>query len=574
MESKSPIKKPKLNVLATKLVADGFIDEDTAYQAVTLSDLKNTSFVSHLVENRLIEPIIIAKTAALDFGIPLLDLESFDTESMPVELLNESLIKTHNVLPLFKRGQRLYIAVSDPSKQSTLDEIKYHTGLHATPILVEENKLHTLIEKALSQKDQVFFDDLDDADLDVIDINTDDDELEAMDSSGQRANEAPIVRFVHKILLDAINSGASDVHLEPYENQFRIRFRQDGILHEKTSPPINLASRITTRLKVMSQLDISERRIPQDGRFKMRLSKARSIDFRISTCPTVNGEKIVIRILDPSSAYLDIDHLGFNKSQKKSFLDGINRPQGMVLVTGPTGSGKTVTLYTALNILNTTEQNISTAEDPVEIKLNGINQVNINLKTNLTFSNVLRSFLRQDPDIIMVGEMRDLETAEIGIKAAQTGHLVLTTLHTNSAPETLSRLAYMGVAPYNIASSVSLIIAQRLARQLCEHCKEPTKLPEQTLLQEGFEESALKKLKIFSPKGCDQCTGGYKGRIGLFEVLPVTNTVSEAIMLGKSAMEIAELAKSEGMKTLRQSGLEKVAEGATSLDELNRVTKD
>jgi len=417
------------------------------------------------------------------------------------------------------------------------------------------------------------FDDLDDKDLDVLDINAEDDELEALSDDGQKENDAPIVRFVHKILLDAINNGASDIHLEPYEKQFRIRFRQDGILYEKTSPPINLASRITTRLKVMSQLDISERRIPQDGRFKMKLTKSRSIDFRISTCPTVNGEKVVIRILDPSIAFLDIKNLGFNESQKSTFLDGINKPQGMVLVTGPTGSGKTVTLYTALNILNTTERNISTAEDPVEIKLNGINQVNINTKTNLTFSNALRSFLRQDPDI-MVGEMRDLETAEIGIKAAQTGHLVLTTLHTNSAPETLSRLAYMGVAPYNIASSVTLIIAQRLARKLCAHCKTPIKLPPQTLLEEGFEESTLKKLTIFAPKGCEHCTSGYKGRIGFFEVLPITKTLGEAIMLGKNAMEIATLAKSEGMKTLRQSGLDNVAAGITSLDEVNRVTKD
>ena len=505
--------------------------------------------------------------------MPLFDLNSFDKELIPKRIISEKLIRKHHALPLQVKKNQLFIAVSDPTRQIACDEIKFASGLSVSSVVVDADKLNALIEEVLNDQQDAALGDISDADLEELDISSGDEQHESEESD---TDDAPIVRFVHKILLDAVNQGASDIHFEPYENMFRARFRLDGILKEVAHPPANLANRITSRLKVMSQLDISERRVPQDGRFKIKLSRNRSVDFRISTCPTVGGEKVVMRILDPSTTKLGIDALGFAPDQKEKFLKAIHKPQGMVLVTGPTGSGKTVTMYTALNILNDSEKNISTAEDPVEIKVEGINQVHINNKTGLTFSAALRSFLRQDPDIIMVGEMRDLETAEIGVKAAQTGHLVLSTLHTNSAPETLTRLANMGVPPFNIATSVSLIIAQRLARKLCEKCKVIEDIPVEVFVEEGFDSNAVSKVEIFgpNPKGCEFCNKGYKGRIGLYEVLVVSKTIEQLIMSGGSAIDMEKTAKDEGMVNLRESGIEKVMAGITSLEEINRVTKD
>ncbi|MES9968096.1 MAG: type IV-A pilus assembly ATPase PilB, partial [Sedimenticola sp.] len=480
------------------------------------------------------------------------------------------LIRKHHVLPLFKRGNRLFLGVSDPTLQG-LDEIKFHTGLTTEAVVVEEHKLVTAIDKAMSAGEQAMSDLLD-ADLDNLDIDVSDETPQGDDNLD--VDDAPVVRFVNKILLDAINGGASDIHFEPYEKSFRIRFRQDGMLHEVANPPINIASRLTARVKVMSRMNIAERRVPQDGRIKMVLSKNRSIDFRVNTCPTLYGEKIVLRILDPTSAQLGIEALGFEEEQREAFMKAIGKPYGMILVTGPTGSGKTVSLYTALNLLNKPDINISTVEDPVEIQVPGINQVNMNPKTGLTFAEALRAFLRQDPDIVMVGEIRDLETAEIAVKAAQTGHLVLSTLHTNDAPQTLTRLANMGVPPFNIASSVLLIMAQRLARRLCEHCKAPDDLPREALLEEGFKENEVGSISVYKAVGCDMCTQGYKGRVGIFQVMPVTEEMGRLIMEGGTSIQLAEEASREGVATLRESGLRKVKAGVISLEELNRVTKD
>lgn len=567
-----PVKTP-FSGLARHLVLDGLLDEATAQSCLEKAFTNKIPFVIYLVQNKIVNPLELAISASQDFGVPLFDLSAYDKEHIPTKVINEQMVRRHHALPLFKRGEHLFVAISDPSNQTALDEIKFHTGLVTHSILVEENKLALLIEEHLAAEEKIALGDLTDTSLDELVISS------GEESAGETATEsetddAPIVRFVHKILLDAINKQASDIHFEPYEKFYRIRFRIDGILYEMASPPVTLANRISSRLKVMSQLDISERRIPQDGRFKLTLSKKRSIDFRISTCPTVNGEKVVMRILDPSSATLGIDALGYEMEQKKQFLEAIHRPQGMILVTGPTGSGKTVSLYTALSILNTPKVNISTVEDPVEIHLQGVNQVNINLKTGLTFASALRSFLRQDPDIIMVGEMRDLETAEIGIKAAQTGHLVLSTLHTNSAAETLTRLANMGVPPYNIATSVTLIIAQRLARHLCDGCKRPVKIPPDELIKEGFAEAEIANLVIYGPIGCEKCINGYKGRTGLYETLKLSEAIGQIIMGGGNSLDIAKQARQEGMISLRESGLKKVRDGATSLEEVNRVTTD
>lgn len=560
-----------LSGLAERLVENGLIDCQSAQKALAESEADQNSFVAHVVEKKLLQAHDIAHIAYQDYGLPLLDLSQYDKELIPLELVNEKLITKHHALPLFRRNHHLFVAISDPNNVLALTEIKFQTGLQTKAVLVEEDKLEKFIENVLSAQAGAALGDLSDSSLDNLDISSDDDDNTEESSDG---DDAPIVRFVHKILLDAINKGASDIHFEPYEKIFRVRYRIDGVLHENATPPVKLANRIVSRLKVMSRLDISERRIPQDGRFKMRLSHKRAIDFRVSTCPTVNGEKVVMRILDPSSAKIGIDGLGFNPDQKATFLEAIEQPQGMILVTGPTGSGKTVTLYTALNLLNTREKNISTAEDPVEIHVPGINQVNINSKTGLDFSSALRSFLRQDPDIIMVGEMRDLETAEIGVKAAQTGHLVLSTLHTNSAPETLTRLANMGIPAYNIATSVHLIIAQRLSRRLCEHCKIKVAVPEASLVSLGFKESELNDIQIFGPVGCDQCANGYKGRIGLYEVLPISKKIGEIIMNKGSSLDISKQAAIEGVTTIRDAGLKKLKEGTISIEELNRVTTD
>ncbi len=560
--------------LAKRLVSDGLLEEGSAKKAVFESQREKSPFVLHLVENKIISAYALAHAASHDFGVPLFDLSAYDEEMIPLNVLSSQLIREHHVLPLSQRQHRLYIAVSDPTDLKTLDTIKFHTGLNTHTILVEEDKLSAALENFLNKQASAELGDLNDDDLDSLDISNEEEEQTDMDAG--EVDDAPVVRFVNKVILDAINRDASDIHFEPYEKSFRVRFRQDGILEEIATPPVHLASRIAARVKIMSRLDISERRIPQDGRFKMILSKNRTIDFRISTCPTLYGEKIVIRVLDPSAAKLGIEHLGYEDAQKELFIQAIHKPQGMVLVTGPTGSGKTVSLYTALNILNTTDKNISTVEDPVEINLPGINQVHVNLKTGLTFSTALRSFLRQDPDIIMLGEIRDLETAEIAIKASQTGHLVLSTLHTNSAPETLTRLVNMGVEPFNIATSVTLIIAQRLARRLCQLCKVEETITEKALLAAGFTEDETKGLKVFGPNitGCEHCLHGYKGRLGIYEVLEVTDAIGRIIMDGGNALNILDKALEQGLQTLRRSGLNRVSEGLTSLEEVNRVTRD
>ncbi len=564
--------KMHLSGLPRRLVQDKLIDEADALSAVAESRKKRIPIVTYLVVNKNLNSRHIASAASLEFGVPLLDVQAIDMENSAVGLVDEKLIRKHHALPLFKRGNRLFVAVSDPTNLAALDEFKFHTGVNTDAVLVEEDKLTISIDKALEAQEGGLDEGLDE-DLDNLSIEgTDPDAQPEEDDSD--LDDTPVVRFVNKVLLDAINKGASDIHFEPYEKSYRVRTRLDGVLSEIASPPVNLANRLAARLKVMSRMDIAERRIPQDGRIKMNLSRNRAIDFRVNSCPTLFGEKIVLRILDPTSAQLGIDVLGYEEDQKKLYLDAIHKPYGMVLVTGPTGSGKTVSLYTGLNILNTADRNISTAEDPVEINMPGINQVNMNLKTGMTFAAALRAFLRQDPDIIMVGEIRDLETAEIAIKAAQTGHLVLSTLHTNDAPQTLTRLANMGVPPYNIASSVHLIIAQRLARRLCNTCKQEEKVPKEALLKEGFTEKQIASLKLYGPKGCEQCNSGYKGRVGIYQVMPISEQMGRIIMENGSAMQLAEQAQKEGISDLRQSGLKKVYDGLTSLEELNRITKD
>lgn len=566
-----------LSGLAKRLVDDGLLEADLATEALKQSKVEKVPFVQHLVKNQTLDAKLIAEAASEEFGTPLMELETFNFDLIPNNLVDQKLVQKHHTLPLFKRGNRLFVAVADPTALHALDEIKFNTGLNTDAVLVQADKLAIAIDHFLNANEESLNDslgDLDDADLENLDIDNQDDENKD-DADG--VDEAPIVRFINKVLLDAIKGGSSDIHFEPYEKAYRVRFRTDGILHEVARPPIAMATRMAARLKVMSQMDLSERRVPQDGRIKMKISKTRAIDFRVNTLPTLFGEKIVLRILDPSSAKLGIDALGYEDDQKKLYMDALSQPQGMILVTGPTGSGKTVSLYTGLNILNTPELNISTAEDPVEINLEGINQVQMNTRVGLTFAEALRSFLRQDPDIVMVGEIRDLETAEIGIKAAQTGHLVLSTLHTNSAPETLTRLLNMGVPAFNVATTVSLIIAQRLARRLCAHCKKPANdIPDEILTEEGFDNIGIprEEFEIYHPVGCDKCQGGYKGRVGVYEVVRITPRISSLIMEGGNSLEIAKLAKEEGFRNLRVSALRKAAQGLTSLEEANRVTKD
>ena len=564
----------RLSGLARRLVMDGLLDEKEASKAHEMSLKKRTHFVTYLVTNKILNSRDIAWSGSQEFGVPLFDLKAMDMEVAPLKMVSEKLIQQHNALPLIKRGNRLYIAVSDPTNLSAIDEFKFHTGINTEAVLVEEDQLRKAIETALEKLDTTMSE-LMDADLDNIDVSSgEDDSKKDGDDSESDIDDTPVVRFVNKVLLDAINIGASDIHLEPYEKDFRVRFRSDGVLHEITSPPRSLAMRIIARLKVMSRMNIAERRVPQDGRIKMNLSRNRSIDFRVNTLPTLYGEKVVLRILDGAAAQIGVDALGFEEDQKKQFTDAINKPYGMVLVTGPTGSGKTVSLYTGLNMLNTPDRNISTCEDPVEINVMGVNQVNVNPVAGLDFGVALRAFLRQDPDIIMVGEIRDLETAEIAIKAAQTGHLVLSTLHTNDAPQTLTRLANMGVPSYNIASAVHLIMAQRLARRLCEKCKKEIDIPPETLLQSGFREDQLDGLKVYSPVGCDSCTGGYKGRVGIYQVMPISEEMGRLIIEGGNSLQLQEQAHAEGVADLRESGLKKVAAGITSLEEIDRVTKE
>ena len=563
-----------LQGLPLRLIQDGLLDEKSMQAAMAAAKDANTNLVSHLVANNLANAREIAIAASQEFGVPLLDLDAIQPDIETVKLVSDKLLAKHRVLPLVKRGKRLFVAVSDPTNLHALDEIKFQTGLSIEAVVVEEDKLQRVGTKAIEQVDTqmpALADD--DIDLENLDVTGGDEDLDKETVGRDDVEDAPIVRFVNKVLLDAIKKGASDIHFEPYEKSYRIRLRLDGYLKEIANPPVQLAVKLAARLKVMSRLDIAERRVPQDGRIKMRISKNRAIDFRVSTCPTLFGEKIVARILDPSSAMLGIDALGYEAVQRELYLQALAQPHGMILVTGPTGSGKTVSLYTGLNILNKEDTNISTAEDPAEINLPGVNQVNVNPKVGLTFASALRAFLRQDPDVIMVGEIRDLETAEIAIKAAQTGHLVLSTLHTNDAPKTLTRLIDMGVKPYAIATSVSLIIAQRLARKLCNNCKAPIDMPPEALLKEGYTEEEIEQgIKIYKPVGCGSCTDGYKGRTGIYQVMPVSEEIQRIILQEGNAVDIAAQTAAEGIWDLRKSGLEKAKTGITSLDEVNQCT--
>ena len=565
-----------LSGLPQRLVLDGLIEESAMLDAIASARERKTHLVSWLVSHDLAPAREIAIAASQEYGVPLLDLDSVGIDIDTVRLVSDKLLTKHRVLPLVKRGKRLHVAVSDPTNLHAVDEIKFQTGLAIEAVVVEDDKLQRAVQKAIEQVDASMpaLGSEEDFDLENLEVSAGDEDMDADAVGRDDVEDAPIVRFVNKIMLDAIRKSASDIHFEPYEKYYRIRLRIDGVLREVAQPPVQLATKLAARLKVMSRLDIAERRVPQDGRIKMRLSKSRSIDFRVSSCPTLFGEKIVLRILDANTAMMGIDALGYEGFQKELYLKTLARPQGMILVTGPTGSGKTVSLYTGLSILNVEDTNISTAEDPAEIVLPGVNQVNVNPKVGLTFASALRAFLRQDPDVIMVGEIRDLETAEIAIKAAQTGHLVLSTLHTNDAPQTLTRMVDMGVKPYAIATSVSLIIAQRLGRRLCKNCKQPLELPHDALLREGFTEEQIGRpdFKIHKPVGCGQCTDGYKGRIGLYEVLPVSEPIGRIILEGGSAPHIRDEARKEGVWDLRTAGLKKVMDGLTSLEEVNRVT--
>jgi type IV pilus assembly protein PilB len=563
-----------LGGLPQRLVQDGVVEEAVMLEALNQARERKMSVVTQLVTSGAANARDIAIAAATEFGVPLFDLDALNLDPDTIRLVSDKLLAKHRVLPLFKRGKRMFLAVADPTNTHAVDEIKFQTGLGVDAVIVEDDKLQKAVDKAIEQAEAQIttFTEEDGIDLENLEVSGgSDDDLEKI--SRDDVEDAPIVRFINKLMLDAIRRGASDIHFEPYEKLYRVRFRMDGVLKEIAQPPVQLAGKLSARLKVMSRLDIAERRVPQDGRIKMRLSKTRAIDFRVSTCPTLFGEKIVLRILDPAQAAMGIDSLGYEPFQRELYTKYLAKPQGMILVTGPTGSGKTVSLYTGLHILNREDTNISTAEDPSEINLPGVNQVNVNPKVGLTFASAMRAFLRQDPDVIMVGEVRDLETAEIAIKAAQTGHLVLSTLHTNDAPQTLTRLIDMGVKPYAIATSVSLIIAQRLARRLCSHCKQPLEIPKEALLKEGFQaEDVAAGLRIYIPKGCSACTDGYKGRVGIYQVLPVTDSIARIILAGGSAVDIGEQAAKEGVWDLRRAGLEKVKSGLTSIDEVNSIT--
>jgi len=564
---------PKFSGYIRRLVDEGFLSAQQMKDALSNAQKNKVSIVAYLSEKLNIPPLIIAEMISLEFGEPIFDLDSFNPDMLPKELIEPNLVTKHKVIPLVQRGNILYVATSDPTNIEALDAIRFNCGLNIEPIIVEHHKLEKYLEKHFTVEESFNFGD-EDFDVDI--IATDDNPPSEDDDDEASEEEAPIVKYINKLLIDAIRMGASDLHFEPYEKSYRVRYRVDGVLRTITNPPLQLAGRLASRLKVMSRMDISEKRVPQDGRIKLKISKTKAIDFRVNSLPTLFGEKLVLRILDPSSAMLGIDALGYEEKQKALFMEALEKPQGMLLITGPTGSGKTVSLYTGLNILNTESSNISTAEDPVEINLEGINQVNVNLKAGLTFSVALKSFLRQDPDIIMVGEIRDLETAEIAIKAAQTGHMVMSTLHTNSAPETLTRLRNMGVPSFNIATSVNLVIAQRLARRLCNHCKAPVEIPRQSLLEMGFTEQDLSNpdLQFFQPVGCSECREGYKGRVGIYEVMKVTPEISKIIMEDGNALQIAAASEKLGFDNLRRSGLIKVINGLTSLQEINRVTSE
>lgn len=563
----------KFGSLAQQLIDEGLVSEANMQTAQAESQQQQIGIVSYLIDNKMANAYELAKLMSRSFGDPLFDLNSLSHDSIPKDLVDEKIVRKFNALPIFKRGQQLFVALSDPTRIDAIDAIAFNTRLSVAAVVVEDDKLKQRIDRVYADTMQNFSGFADsDLNVEFDGAAENDDDTSATNS----VDEAPVVKFINKMLVDAIRMGASDLHFEPYEKSFRVRFRVDGVMQKMASPPVQLANKIAARLKVMSQMDISERRVPQDGRIKLKLSKNKAIDFRVNSLPTLFGEKIVLRILDPSSAMLGIEALGYEPDQKQMFLEALNKPQGMLLITGPTGSGKTVSLYTGISILNTGETNISTAEDPVEINLEGINQVNVNQKVGLTFANALKSFLRQDPDIVMVGEIRDLETAEIAIKAAQTGHLVLSTLHTNSAPETLTRLKNMGVASFNIATSINLVIAQRLARRLCKNCKRPIDIPRQSLLEVGFIDSDLDNTDnvIYEPVGCNECREGYKGRVGIYEVMKVTHDISRIIMEDGNAIDIKDAALKNGFRDLRRSGILKVLQGITSIQEMLRVTSE
>jgi type IV pilus assembly protein PilB len=558
--------------ITRRLVMDGVLGEAEARKALDESGKAKKQVVAYLLENRLVSSAQIAAANSVEFGMPLFDSTSLDMRFSAAKTVSEELIQKHHALPLFKRGNRLFVAISDPTNTRALDDIKFAANLTVEPILVDDERLRRSIDMALSAGDDLGKQE-DDEGLENLESTGDDDDADTgtVDSKG---DDTPVVKFVNKVLLDAIKRGASDIHFEPYETEFRVRLRMDGILKGVAKAPVKLHPRISARLKVMAALDIAERRVPQDGRIKLNISKTKQMDFRVSTCPTLFGEKVVLRLLDGSAAKLGIDKLGYEDDQKQLYLNALSKPYGMILVTGPTGSGKTVSLYTGLNILNTEERNISTAEDPVEIRVPGINQVQMSVKKGMTFAVALRSFLRQDPDVIMVGEIRDLETAEIAVKAAQTGHMVLSTLHTNDAPQTIARLMNMGIAPYNITSSVTLVIAQRLARRLHD-CKRAVQLPDPALLAEGYTEEEVKAgLKLYEAVGCADCNEGYKGRLGIYQVMPMSDEIQKIILEGGNALQIAAAAARSGVKDLRKSALLKAKNGITSLAEINRVTKD
>ncbi len=564
----------RLNSFARRLVDDGVLDIDAAQKACTDASDARRTLLAHLTLEKLADPAVLAATASTEFGVPLVDIQAFDLTQIPASVVKEQLINKHQALPLFLRGSQLFIAIADPTNHSAMEEIAFNSGFSVQPIIVDAASLAQAIEKALEAADAGFDEFEDEEGLEEVDFSLDD--IQQDKDQGQvdaQVDDTPVVRFINKVLLDAIRKNASDIHFEPYENKYRIRYRLDGVLSRVASPPIQMSRRMSSRLKVMSGLDIAERRVPQDGRIKLNLSRNKSIDFRVSTCPTLWGEKVVLRILDSTATRLGVDKLGFEEKQRDLFTEAIVKPYGMILVTGPTGSGKTVTLYTALNILNEEGRNISTVEDPVEIRVQGINQVQQNTRQGMTFARALRAFLRQDPDIIMVGEIRDLETAEIAVKAAQTGHLVLSTLHTNDAPQSITRLMNMGIPSYNITSAVNLVMAQRLIRRL-HTCKIADELPEEALLEAGFVEDDLDGLEVFKPNGCSGCNEGYKGRVGIFEVLPITDSIARIILEDGNSLQIREHARQEGFNDLRRSALNKVSDGVTGLMEINRVTKD
>ena len=570
------VKNKYIPQILKQLVADGKLSPKIAEKAYHQAQERNKPITTHLVQKQLVSETDVALLNSLEYGLSFVDLNSIEISSETHELLALDHLKKLQLYPLFKIGKALVVAVADPSFLSNLGDVKFATELVPEPVIVEYSKLQNLIY-GTAGGDAVASGMSISSDTQAMDLVIETDDLEKDEEDSDDDSGVDITQFVNELLSHAIQKGVSDIHIEPYEKILRVRYRIDGILQVVSMPPKIISNKMTSRIKVMSQLNSSERRKPQDGRIHFKVGDDRHIDFRVSILPTLYGEKIVMRILDSDTAALGVDNLGFDDRQKMNLLDALAKPDGMILVTGPTGSGKTVTLYSGLNILNTSEKNISTAEDPAEIQVPGINQVNINDKVGLTFAAALRAFLRQDPDIIMVGEIRDLETAEISIKAAQTGHLVLSTLHTNSAPETLTRLINMGVPPFNIASSVHLIVAQRLARRLCKSCKSPaTDIPSKALVQLGFNEEEIESgsLKIFEPVGCSDCSNGYKGRVGIYQVMPISETMATIVMANGNSMDLAKQAQAEKINDLRQSGLNKVREGLTSLAELERVTKD